>query len=117
MYYWSLGDVARGSNKLEDARRYYQLALQLDRTTPRRRSSSATSNSFLGNFDEARKDYETGMTVAGRPTPRSWVPSRRSRTSTQGEPSARSRRSKISSSVIDSSGRGQDQRLNAKVAR
>src|SRR5688572_25672062 len=68
MYYWSLGDVARGSNKLEDARRYYKLALQLDPNDSTAPVKLGHVNSFLGNFDEARKDYDNGIKVAGAAT-------------------------------------------------
>src|SRR5688572_9335207 len=68
IYYWSLGDVARGSNKLEDARRYYKLALQLDPRDSTAPVKLGHVNSFLGNFDEARKDYDNGIKVAGAAT-------------------------------------------------
>jgi Tfp pilus assembly protein PilF len=60
-YYWSLGDVFRGSNRLEDARRYYQLALQLDPHDSTAPVKLGHVDSFLGNFDEARADYDRGF--------------------------------------------------------
>jgi len=65
MYYWSLGDVYRGSNKLQDARRYYQLALKLDPKDLTSPIKLGHVNSFLGNFDEARADYDRGLAAAG----------------------------------------------------
>ena len=65
MYYWALGDVYRGSNRLEDARRYYQLALQLDPKDLTAPIKLGHVNSFLGNFDEARADYDRGIAAAG----------------------------------------------------
>ena len=65
MYYWSLGDVYRGSNRLEDARRYYKLALQLDPKDLTAPIKLGHVNSFLGNFDEARADYDRGLKAAG----------------------------------------------------
>ena len=65
MYYWSLGDVYRGSNKLEDARRYYQLALKLDPKDLTAPIKLGHVNSFLGNFDEARADYDRGIAASG----------------------------------------------------
>jgi tetratricopeptide (TPR) repeat protein len=60
-YYWSLGDVFRGSNRLEDARRYYQLALQLDPHDSTAPVKLGHVDSFLGNFDQARVDYDRGF--------------------------------------------------------
>jgi tetratricopeptide (TPR) repeat protein len=65
MYYWSLGDVYRGSNKLEDARRYYQLALKVDPKDITAPIKLGHVNSFLGNFDEARADYDRGIAASG----------------------------------------------------
>lgn len=61
MYYWSLGDVFRGSNRLEDARRYYQLALKLDPHDPTAPVKLGHVDSFLGHFAEARADYDRGF--------------------------------------------------------
>jgi tetratricopeptide (TPR) repeat protein len=52
IYYWSLGDVYRGTNRLEDARRYYKLALQLDPKDLTAPIKLGHVNSFLGHFDE-----------------------------------------------------------------
>jgi tetratricopeptide (TPR) repeat protein len=49
-YYWSLGDVYRGSNRLQEARRYYQLALRLDPkdlTAPIKLGTSIPSSATL----------------------------------------------------------------------
>ena len=116
MYYWSLGDVYRGSNRLEEARRYYQLALQLDpqgphradQARPRRIPSSATST----------KRAPTTTAASPRPappTPASSRRSRRSRTSMRAIRRRPSRRSRSWSTDIDGFGAAPDQRLNAKV--
>ena len=65
MYYWALGDVYRGSNRLEEARRYYQLALQLDPNDLTAPIKLGHVNSFLGQYDEARKDYDRGIAAGG----------------------------------------------------
>jgi tetratricopeptide (TPR) repeat protein len=62
--YWSLGDVYRGTNRLEEARQFYELALTLD---PRDGTSPVKLGhvkSFLGQYDDARKDYDRGIEVA-----------------------------------------------------
>ena len=63
-YYWSLGDVYRATNRLEDARRYYQLALKLDPHDSIAPLKLGHVDSFLGNFDEARADYDRGIAAA-----------------------------------------------------
>lgn len=65
MYYWALGDVYRGTNRLDDARRYYKLALQLDPNDLITPIKLGHVNSFLGNYDEARADYERGIAAGG----------------------------------------------------
>ena len=54
----------RGSNRLEDARRYYKLALQLDPKDSVAPIKLGHVNSFLGNYDEARGDYDRGIAAA-----------------------------------------------------
>jgi Tfp pilus assembly protein PilF len=63
-YLWSLGDVYRATNRLEDARRYYKLALQLDPHDQIAPLKLGHVNSFLGNFDEARADYDRGIAAS-----------------------------------------------------
>ena len=115
MYYWSLGDVARGSNRLEDARRYYKLALQLDPHDSTAPVKLGHVDSFLGNFDEARKDYDNGMEVAGGATAAFLGPFKAFTWVYQGEPKQAIQALDELVTSIDSSGAGKDQRLNAKV--
>jgi tetratricopeptide (TPR) repeat protein len=116
MYYWSLGDVARGSNRLEDARRYYKLALQLDPHDATAPVKLGHVNSFLGNFDEARKDYDDGIKVAGGPTAAFLGPFKAFTWVYQGQPKQAIQALDELVVDIDGSGAGPDQRLNAKVA-
>jgi hypothetical protein len=116
MYYWSLGDVARGSNKLEEARRYYQLALQLDPNDSTAPVKLGHVDSFLGNFDEARKDYDQGIKVAGGPTAAFLGPFKAYTFVYQGEPKQAIRALDDLVTNIDTLGAAPDQRLNAKVA-
>ena len=115
MYYWSLGDVARGSNKLEDARRYYQLALQLDPNDSTAPVKLGHVDSFLGHFDEARKDYDQGIKVAGGPTAAFLGPFKAFTYVYQGEPKQAIQALEDLVVGIDSSGAAPDQRNNAKV--
>ena len=115
MYYWSLGDVARGSNRLEDARRYYQLALQLDPNDSTAPVKLGHVDSFLGHFDEARKDYDQGIKVAGGPTAAFLGPFKAFTYVYQGEPKQAIQALQDLVTSIDSSGAGPDQRNNAKV--
>jgi len=116
MYYWSLGDVARGSNKLEDARRYYKLALQLDPHDSTAPVKLGHVDSFLGNFDDARKDYDAGMKAAGGATAAFLGPFKAFTWVYQGEPKQALQALDALVVSIDSSGAGPDQRNNAKVA-
>jgi tetratricopeptide (TPR) repeat protein len=116
MYYWSLGDVARGSNRLEDARRYYKLALQLDPNDSTAPVKLGHVDSFLGNFDEARKDYDQGLKVADGPTAAFLAPFKAYTYVYQGEPKQAIQALQDLVAGIGTSGTGPDQRLNAKVA-
>jgi tetratricopeptide (TPR) repeat protein len=115
MYYWSLGDVARGSNRLEDARRYYKLALQLDPHDSTAPVKLGHVNSFLGNFDEARRDYDAGIKVADAPTAAFLAPFKAYTWVYQGEPKRAIQALEELVVAIDGSAAGPDQRLNAKV--
>jgi tetratricopeptide (TPR) repeat protein len=114
-YYWSLGDVYRGTNRLEDARRYYKLALQLDPRDSTAPVKLGHVNSFLGNFDEARKDYDNGMRVAGAATAAFLGPFKSYTWVYEGNPQAAIKSLEELVASIDSSGAGPDQRNNAKV--
>ncbi len=115
MYYWSLGDVARGSNRLEDARRYYQLALQLDPHDSTAPVKLGHVDSFLGNYDDARRDYDQGIKVAGGATAAFLGPFKAFTYVYQGEPKQAIQALDDLVASIDTSGAAPDQRLNAKV--
>jgi tetratricopeptide (TPR) repeat protein len=59
--YENLGDVYRGMNKLEDARKQYTKALELDPTLSVVNLKKGHVNSFLGNYQEAFADYDKGI--------------------------------------------------------
>ena len=59
--YENLGDVYRGMNKLEDARKQYTTALQLDPKLSVVNLKKGHVNSFLGNYQEAFADYDKGI--------------------------------------------------------
>jgi len=115
IYYWSLGDVYRGSNRLEEARRYYKLALQLDPNDLTAPIKLGHVNSFLGHFDEARKDYDRGI-EAGGPANAGFVAPFKSFTWVYaGEPAKAIQSLEKLVADIDGFGAGKDQVLNAKV--
>src|SRR6185503_9752745 len=115
IYYWSLGDVYRGSNRLEDARRYYQLALQLDPKDLTAPIKLGHVNSFLGNFDEARADYDRGIAASGPANAGFLAPFKALTYVYAGDaPSAVKALEKVATD-IDGFGAAPDQRLNAKV--
>ena len=115
MYYWSLGDVYRGSNKLEDARRYYKLALQLDPKDPTAPVKLGHVNSFLGSFDEARQDYDRGIEASGPATAGFLAPFKSLTWVYAGEPAKAIQSLEKLVADIDGFGAGKDQVLNAKV--
>jgi tetratricopeptide (TPR) repeat protein len=59
--YEGLGDVYRAKNELEKARDAYARAIQVDPALSVASLKKAHVNSFLGNFDEARADYDKGI--------------------------------------------------------
>jgi tetratricopeptide (TPR) repeat protein len=59
--YENLGDVLRGMNKLEDARKQYSQALQLDPSNSVVNLKKGHVNSFLGHYQEAFADYDKGI--------------------------------------------------------
>ncbi len=63
-HYWGLGDVYRAMGKLDVARDYYTRSAMLDPNNGTAFTKRAHVNSFLGNFDEARADYEHAAQVA-----------------------------------------------------
>jgi tetratricopeptide (TPR) repeat protein len=115
MYYWSLGDVYRGANQLEEARRYYKLALQLDPKDPTAPLKLGHVNSFLGNYEEARKDYDRGIAAAGPATAGFLAPFKSFTWVYAGEPAAAISDLEKLVKDIDGFGAQPDQILNAKV--
>jgi len=60
--YWvNVGDVHRAMGDLEVARSDYSGALEIDASNAVAATKRAHVNSFLGNFDEARADYDMGI--------------------------------------------------------
>jgi tetratricopeptide (TPR) repeat protein len=115
MYYWSLGDAYRASNQLEDARRLYQLALQLDPKDPTAPVKLGHIDSFLGNFAAARTDYDAGIAVAAPANAAFLVPFKALTWVYAGEPKQAIAALEKLAVDIDSMGSGADQRLGAKV--
>jgi Flp pilus assembly protein TadD len=115
MYYWSVGDVYRASNKLEDARRYYKLALQLDPNDPTAPLKLGHVDSFLGNFEEARQDYDRGIAAGGPANAGFLVPFKSLTWVYAGEPAKAIQSLEKLVAEIDGFGAGNDQVLNAKV--
>ena len=72
----NLGDTYRAREDLETARRYYSQAIELDTHGSVASVSSLKKghiNSFLGNFDEARADYDKGLAGAAKPNQPSYA--------------------------------------------
>jgi Tfp pilus assembly protein PilF len=115
MYYWALGDVYRGSNKLEEARRYYKLALQLDPKDLTAPIKLGHVNSFLGNFEEARADYDRGIAAAGPANAGFLAPFKSLTYVYAGDPAAAVKSLEKLVTDIDGFGAAPEQRLNAKV--
>ena len=115
IYYWSLGDVYRGSNRLEDARRYYKLALQLDPKDLTAPIKLGHVNSFLGHFEEARQDYDRGIAAGGPANAGFLVPFKCLTWVYAGEPAKAIQSLEKLVTDIDGFGAGKDQVLNAKV--
>lgn len=63
-YWWSLGDVYRATNRLEEAREYYKRATLLDPNDGIAQLKLGHVDSFLGHYDEARADYDRGIATA-----------------------------------------------------
>lgn len=115
VYYWSIGDVYRGTNRLEDARRYYQLALQLDPKDLITPVKLGHVNSFLGNYHEAIKDYENGIKAAGPANAAFLGPFKAFTWVYAGDPQRAITALEEHVANIDNLGAGRDQVLNAKV--
>lgn len=65
-HYWGLGDVYRADGDLASAREYYTRSVMIDPGNATAYTKRAHVNSFLGNFDEARADYDKAAEV-GQP--------------------------------------------------
>ena len=114
-YYWSLGDAYRGSNRLEEARRYYKLALQLDPKDLIAPIKLGHVNSFLGNFDEARADYDRGIAASGPANAGFLAPFKALTYVYAGDAATAVKSLEKLATDIDAFGAAPDQRLNAKV--
>jgi tetratricopeptide (TPR) repeat protein len=62
--YEGLGDVLRAKNELQKARDAYSKALQIDPSLSVASLKKGHINSFLGNLEEARTDYDKGIAGA-----------------------------------------------------
>jgi tetratricopeptide (TPR) repeat protein len=63
-YHVNVGDVHRGENKLELANADYARAVALDPNNGIALLKLAHINSFLGSYDEARRNYDAGIAAA-----------------------------------------------------
>jgi tetratricopeptide (TPR) repeat protein len=63
-YWWTLGDVYRATNRLEEAREYYKRATLLDPHDGTAPVKLGHVDSFLGRYDAARTDYDRGIANA-----------------------------------------------------
>lgn len=115
MYYWSLGDVYRGSNRLEEARRYYQLALQLDPKDSVAPIKLGHVNSFLGNYEEARSDYDRGIAASTAANAGFVAPFKMLTYVYSGEPATAVKALEKFVTDIDTLGAPPSQRLGAKI--
>jgi len=59
-----MGDVYRAENKLPQARAEYTRMIELDPSSASGYEQRGHVNSFLGNFSEARSDYDRGVALA-----------------------------------------------------
>jgi len=62
--WWSVGDVYRATNRLEEAREYYKRATLLNPNDGIAQLKLGHVDSFLGHYDEARADYDRGIATA-----------------------------------------------------
>ncbi len=67
-YWWTLGDVYRATNRLEEAREYYTRATLLDPHDGTAPVKLGHVDSFLGRYDAARSDYDRGIANADAAT-------------------------------------------------
>lgn len=67
-YWWTLGDVYRATNRLDEAREYYTRATRLDPSDGTAPVKLGHVDSFLGRYAEARADYDRGIANADAAT-------------------------------------------------
>ena len=67
-YWWTLGDVYRATNRLEEAREFYTRATLLDPHDGTAPVKLGHVDSFLGRYDAARGDYDRGIANADAAT-------------------------------------------------
>jgi tetratricopeptide (TPR) repeat protein len=63
-YWWTLGDVYRATNRLQEASEYYKRATLLDPHDGTAPVKLGHVDSFLGRYDTARSDYDRGIANA-----------------------------------------------------
>ena len=63
-HYWGLGDVYRAEGDLAQAKEFYTRSALLDPNNATAYTKRAHINSFIGNYDEARADYDHAAKVA-----------------------------------------------------
>jgi tetratricopeptide (TPR) repeat protein len=63
-YWWTLGDVYRATNRLQEASEYYKRATLLDPHDGTAPVKLGHVDSFLGRYDTARGDYDRGIANA-----------------------------------------------------
>jgi tetratricopeptide (TPR) repeat protein len=115
MFYWSLGDVYRGTNRLEEARRYYQLALKLDPNDLISPLKLGHVDSFLGHYEDARKEYDQGIAAGGPANAAFLLPFKALTYVYAGDAGAAVKALEGYVDEIDQLGAGRDQVNNAKV--
>ncbi len=68
-----LGDAYRARNMLEKARDSYARGTELDPTKPLAFSKKGHADSYLGNYDEARSDFDQAIAVAKDQQKATWA--------------------------------------------
>ncbi|UCF20055.1 MAG: hypothetical protein JSU87_01190, partial [Gemmatimonadota bacterium] len=111
----NLGDVQRGSNRLMEARESYRKATELDPMNDLAWSKSGHANSFLGNFDEARSDFEQAVATAEDQQKIGWGQFKAYVNIYAGDPAAAIEELKTLYEKIETAGIPDDQVLGAKT--
>jgi tetratricopeptide (TPR) repeat protein len=114
-YWWTLGDVFRATNRLEEAREQYLRALRLDPDDGTAPVKLGHVDSFLGRYDEARADYDRGIANAD-PATRPFLATYKTLTWVHaGEPATAVHALERIAADTDTSEVPQNQRTGAKV--